>query len=241
MSRMDALGEKVGRVLVVRMSAIGDVILTLAVLDALASRFPGAKIDYATKGEFAELVGSHPRIGEVWELDRGDGFAGLRALSGKVAGVGYDLIVDLHSNPRSLYLRWKGKARMSRSYRKMVLKRLLLKWVRINLLREAAPVCDRYFTALEDFGIERNGLLPRLYLDDGARSRAGARLSESGIGEGDGYVAIAPGASFATKRWTADGFVEAAAELAGGALAVVALGGGKDREVAERIVSATAG
>jgi lipopolysaccharide heptosyltransferase II len=235
MLAVDVLAEKIKKVLVIRMSAIGDVILTLPVLEALAERWPSARIDYVLKGEFAELVRWHPAVNNIWEFERSEGLGGLRRLAGAVAAEDYDLVVDLHRNPRSIYLRWRGAGRMMRVYRKQTWQRMLLKTLGMNLLRDAAPVCDRYFTALEDFGITRSGRRPMLHLDEGALAAVSRVFADAGIGAADRLIAVAPGASYPTKQWGGEGFIEAAAALAGRDYQVIVLGGGRDREVAAEV------
>jgi heptosyltransferase-2 len=219
----------------VRFSAIGDIVLTLPVLDALAERFPEARIDYATKAEFADLVRRHPAVGRVWSLQKGAGFAGLRRMAREMDGQGYDLMVDLHRNLRSAYLRHAVGAALKRVYGKRVLARLLLKYARINLLRHAPPVADRYFTALADFSIGRDGRLPALHLDDQAARAGDDALAGQGIGAGEEFIALAPGASHPTKRWPPLKFAQAGAELAGAGMKAVVLGGGGDREAAGEV------
>jgi len=237
MLAMDGFAARVRKVLVVRMSAIGDVILTLPVVDALHERLPEARIDFAIKREFAELVEGHPGVARVWRFERESGFGGLMRLAAEIAAERYDLVVDLHHNPRSIYLRWRSRAWMRRTYRKQTWQRMLLKTFGINLIKNAAPVADRYFTALEDFGLARGGRRPVLHLPARAAAEAGRALAAAGIEAGAGYVAVAPGASYPTKRWPAAGFIEAAAELAGRGGQVGVVGGGSDREVTAEVAA----
>jgi len=235
MLRVDELEKRVRDIVVVRFSAIGDVVLTLPVLDALHERFPAARIDYATKAEFAGLVRRHPAVSRVWSLQKQAGFAGLRKMAREMDERRYDLLVDLHRNLRSTYLRLFGNASMKRAYKKRIVARLLLKNAGLNLLRDAPPVADRYFTALEEFSIQRDGRLPVLHLDEAAARAGDEALAGQGLGEGEAFIALAPGASYPTKRWPPPRFAEAAAELGGGKMKAVVLGGGGDREVARAV------
>lgn len=230
--------ERVLKVLVIRMSAIGDVILTLPVVDAIRAKWPAARIDFAVKREFAELVAGHPGVARVWQFERASGLGGLFGLGRAMAAEGYDLVVDLHRNPRSIYLRWRSRAWMRRVYRKWTWQRILLKVTGINLLKNAPPVVDRYFTALEDFGVRRAGR-PKLHLSPTVTAAATVILAREGISPA-GFIAVAPGASYPTKQWPAAGFVAAAAELAGPGGQVAVLGGGSDREAAAAVATGLA-
>ncbi len=226
------------KILVIRMSAIGDVVLTLPVIDALEDAFPEAEIHYLIKKEFAELVEGRRTPGEVIPFDRRDGLPGLLELVRLVRGERYDLLVDLHANLRSTAVRMLGGAWMKRAYRKRSLERMLLKNLRLNLLSGAPPVMDRYFTALEDFGLSRDGRRPALELSDAHRETA-ARAIE-GLPSG-GLICLAPGAAHATKRWPEERFFEAAAALAGEGDAVALLGGGSERAVTARVAGMLSG
>ena len=245
---VDAWEQRVESILVMRFSAIGDVILTLAAVEALQEKFPNARIDFLTKREYADLVRHHPAINAVLELDSQSGFAGLRQMTEKINqdgregegggyGHGYDLIVDLHRSLRSIYVSIFGRAHIKRAYRKRTAARLLLKWLRINLLKNAPPVRERYFTALEDFRIQPDNRRPRLYIDDETAARVDTVLASEGTGPGDGYIALAPGASYPTKQWPAERFARAAAELAGDRTGVVLVGGKSDRPIADLVAA----
>ncbi len=217
------------------MSAIGDVILTLPVVEALGERFPEAEIDYLVKSEYAEILAGHPRLNDLIVFDKSKGFAEYRQLVKRARKRRYDLIVDLHSNPRSMYLRLFAAPAMSRVYRKRVAERLLLKWFRWDLLHDAPPVADRYFTALEDFGIVRDGRRPRIFIPAEDKEKADKTLAAAGVPEGADILALAPGASYNTKKWPASHFARAALELCPPSRTVVLLGGPGDRRETDEV------
>ncbi len=230
---MADLGDTVESILVIRLSSIGDIILTTPVLSALCRRFPGSSIDFVVKAEYEEIIRNHPAIRQVWSFDKTTGFKGLQELKEKLRQQDYGLIVDLHCNLRSTYLRLRTPAFIKRTYRKRTLARLMLKKFRVNLLRNAPLVCDRYFTALEDFAISREDRKPELYLPPQTCSSIEELMAREGVNSG--YVCLAPGAAYPTKQWYADGFVEAGASLAKEETAVVITGGEADVGVGSAI------
>lgn len=227
--------DRVGRILIVRFSAIGDIILTLPVVDALRERFPEARIDYLTSKEYLELLGKHPGLKRIWSFDRAQGFPELRRLARRLRQERYDLLVDLHYSLRSIYIRLFTGAFMTRSYRKLTFSRLLLRFARVNRLRNAPRVLDRYFTAVADFGLQPQGRRPRLHLSDRALEGAAQALLRAGVGPGRPLLVIAPGASHPTKRWPPPSFAAAAAALAAPGETIALLGGSGDREVAAEV------
>src|SRR5262245_60963277 len=98
------------RVLVTRIRRIGDVILSLPVLDALREAFPEAQIDYLAEAGPAEAAKGHPSVRRVRSY--GHGWFPLPAppdLLVTLRAARYDWVIDLYGNPRSAALsRWTG-------------------------------------------------------------------------------------------------------------------------------------
>src|SRR5438105_1551559 len=100
------------RILLIKPSAVGDVIHTLPVLAKLRKRYPAARIDWVLTPAIAELVGHHPNLSNVVLFDRPALARGWR--SGSVGNVirlllnlwrtRYDLVIDLHGQFRSAVL-----------------------------------------------------------------------------------------------------------------------------------------
>jgi len=95
------------RVLVVRLSALGDLVFALPVLPALRRALPGCTIDWLAEDRCADLPRSHPLVAETlvfprgaWRGGRGF-FAVWRQLRALRARPPYDLILDLQSNLKS--------------------------------------------------------------------------------------------------------------------------------------------
>jgi len=223
--------DNISSILVIRLSSIGDIIITTPVLSALRQKFPDAAIDFVVKKEFRELVADHPAVNHVWTFDKDSGFNGLKSLRKELDKQSYDLIVDLHRNLRSTYLRVCTKAFCKRGYRKRTLARLMLKKFRVNLLKNAPAVCDRYFTALEDFGVEREDRKPEFFISPETCKRVSELLKEKGLDPDGGHVCLAPGARYPTKQWFAEGYIEAGASLSKNGKAVVLVGDGPDEKV----------
>src|SRR5438093_872640 len=109
-----------GRILLIKPSAVGDVIHTLPVLAKLRARYPAARIDWLLTPAIADLIGHHPALSGVllfprrelarpWRL--GAAAAGLWKLLAAVRGNRYDLVIDLHGQFRSAVLALLSGAR----------------------------------------------------------------------------------------------------------------------------------
>jgi heptosyltransferase I len=97
------------KILLIKLSAVGDVVQTLPVLNKLRRRYPQAQIDWLTMPTAAELLAHNPAISNVIEFPREELAApwqpaALRtgaALAGKLRRAGYDLVLDLQGQFRS--------------------------------------------------------------------------------------------------------------------------------------------
>jgi lipopolysaccharide heptosyltransferase I len=98
------------RILLIKLSAFGDIIHTLPVLVKLRDRYPAARIDWLITPENAELVRYHPALSNVVPFQRHDyvqfgrslsATRGLLRLALNIRRTAYDLVVDLHGQFRS--------------------------------------------------------------------------------------------------------------------------------------------
>ncbi|HEX6939049.1 MAG TPA: lipopolysaccharide heptosyltransferase II [Longimicrobiales bacterium] len=223
--------------LLIRFSSIGDVILTTPLIRALRAAFPGATLHFATRRAFAPLLESNPCVDRVFTLpDDADG--GLRALARTLRAERYDRVLDLHGTLRARLLRVLVPAPRWRGYRKYTLRRwALTRWKR-NWFDEVIPVAERYFDAADGLGVRPDGGPPEVFPTPAAEAAAAAALRAAGIAAGAPYVALAPGAQHATKRWPEASWVELARRLAAAGLRVVVVGGPEDAEAGRRIAAA---
>ena len=92
------------RILVTRIRQIGDVILTLPLVDALRARFPHAEIDYLAETAPAQAAIGHPALRRVLTLRKWPGLPAPPLLLAALRRAHYDLVIDLYGNPRSAFL-----------------------------------------------------------------------------------------------------------------------------------------
>jgi heptosyltransferase I len=97
------------RILLIKLSAVGDVVHTIPVLNALRRRYPSAQIDWLVTPAIAELLRHNPAISNVIEFARDDWskpwrltpFVNYARLAGKLRANSYDLVVDMHGQFRT--------------------------------------------------------------------------------------------------------------------------------------------
>lgn len=207
------------RILVVRFSSLGDVILTTPLLRAIVERHREAAVTFVTRDSYAPLLRSNPYVKEVigWPRNRP-----VTELARELRSREFDAALDLQGSLRSLYLRLRVPAPW-RTYSKG----RLVRWVRIGLKwspKQPRLVAHRYFDAARDLGVEPNSYRPEVY-PTAEDERIAAGLVPRGC------IALAPGASRATKRWPATYWRSLADRLLARGERVVALGTEEERSL----------
>jgi len=226
--------------LVIRMSSIGDIVLTEPVVACLRAADPDAEIGFVVKERYVDLVRGNPAIARIHALRDGS----ARSLSSLCRDIGrrrYEVLIDLHANLRSLFLARCVAAGVVTRYRK----RARGDAVRVRIGRAAyradRRLVDRYLDTLSVLGIECVRRRPRFHLDDRDVESAGRLLSEFGLEHGS-YAVIVPGSKWPTKTWPADRFAEVASALASEeGLRILVLGSRGESVLAERVASGAPG
>jgi lipopolysaccharide heptosyltransferase I len=108
------------RILLIKLSAVGDVVHTIPVLNKLRRRYPSARIDWLVTPALAELIRHHPAVTNVVLFGRQDWSTPWRpAALGRVAKLAaelrrarYDLVLDLHGQFRTAFFTLAAGARV---------------------------------------------------------------------------------------------------------------------------------
>ena len=219
------------RILAVRFSSIGDVILTTPLYRAIRARHPGAHLTVVTKRATAPLLEGNPAIDRVVPLEPGEGISALAARLGD----DYTYGLDLHGSLRSRALRWLVAARW-RGYRKRTVARWALIHLKRNWYGAVHPVTERYFEAARDLDVRPDGRPPEVFVPADTDAAMADWLTERKIPER--FAVLAPGAAHATKRWPVERWSALAKALAADGIGVVAVGGAEDRAPAEAVAAA---
>jgi len=198
------------KLLLVRFSSLGDVVLATAAVEALHAERPDARVDVLTKPPFFEVFAGHPGVGECLAWDPS---AGLVPLARMIRGRQYDWVVDLHRNLRTTILRALTPGTRWCGYRKGAWRRRLAVWMRRPDLLPKDHVVDRYIAALRPLGITGRKRLPKVYPGEKARRWAGELLRASGWDGSAALIALAPGARWPAKAWPRDSWVELSSRL----------------------------
>ena len=107
--------SRISKILVIKLRAIGDVLLSSVVLKNFREAFPGRQIDFLTEKPCREVVEGNPYLDDVLVFD-GHRDSAL-ALILMVRRRKYDLVLDLFGNPRSAILTYLSGAKYRVGYR----------------------------------------------------------------------------------------------------------------------------
>lgn len=210
------LGASFQRILVIRYSALGDVVLATSVIEPLRRRFPGARIEWVTSPALATLLEGLPGIAAVHRLGK-RGADGPVALARRLRGR-FDLAIDLQEKVKSRCLALAAAPRRLFFHRRTLWEALCAIFGRDRpLTRAHATVL--YAEVLRPLGVEGPGRIG-IAVPEPARARAREALARAERP----LVGIAPGATWATKRWAPERFAALADALhaAGHGLVLVA-------------------
>ncbi|MBK8872173.1 MAG: glycosyltransferase family 9 protein [Elusimicrobia bacterium] len=190
------------KILVIRLSSLGDVVLALPTLSALKAAWPKAHLTLLVKKSFAPLFVGHPLIDEIAVFES----RGVCGWMRDIRQQRYGLVVDLHDTLRSrLWSLTSGADRCVR-YDKRAWERRLLVWFKKPSHQLDGGVVERYLESLAPLGVSATDTVPRLYVPPGERL---PEEIERRVGPGP-FIGVAPGALHATKRWPPDRFAQAA-------------------------------
>ncbi len=211
------------KVLILRFSSIGDIVLTSPVVRNLKTQLDEAQIHYATKHEYRELFSANPYIDKMHYLGEN-----LGVLIRELRQEKFDCVIDLHHNFRT----WRIKnalAVKSYSFNKLNIE----KWLIVNLKINHLPplhIVDRYMETVRPLGVKMDALgldyfipeadeVPLDWLPENFRS---------------GYVVYALGAQHATKKLPVNRIIELCDKIN---KPVLLLGGKEDIAVGEAVAN----
>ena len=209
------------KILVLRFSSIGDIVLTTPVVRALAQQVPGAEIHFATKPGYRGLLEPNPYVTKIHCLT-----GSLGELVQALKAEQFDYIIDLHNNLRTRLIKLRLGVKSS-SFDKLNWQ----KWLLVSLKIDKLPrvhIVDRYLAAAAPLGVKNDGR----GLDYFIPASQEVDLSTLPDPFRRGYVAVAIGAQHATKRLPVDKLIELCAKLA---QPIVLLGGPEDESIAHVI------
>ena len=205
------------KILVIRLSSIGDIVLTSPVVRILKKQLK-AEVHFLTKSNFSSWLSHNPYIDEIHHYEEG---------TDKLKTLNFDLIVDLHHNMRSLGIKRALKV-PSKSVDKLNIKKFLLTTFKWNLMPPIHMV-DRNVATIEHLGIKNDMQGLDFFIPDTESLPQKFQMKTP-------FVAVVIGGQHATKILPTYKLIELCQQLN---RPFVLVGGPEDAERGEEIIKAT--
>jgi 3-deoxy-D-manno-octulosonic-acid transferase/heptosyltransferase-1 len=244
------MNNRVNHILIIKMSAIGDVVHSLPFLEVLMENFPKASIDWVVEQDASQVIMGHPGLNRVivslrkeWQRRILKGNARLPVM-GEIAGLmrqlrkqEYDLVIDLQGLFRSGIIAWltRGKRKIGMAGSR---EGAWLFWnerpVRVDYKQHAI---DRYLQLADYLDCRINCWKGEIPVFESDRTGIENLLDAEGL-KGMPLVAVNPMAGWKTKLWLPERFAiladRVSAELS---CEIVFTGSGQDRPEIEEIAT----
>ena len=212
------------KILILRFSSIGDIVLTTPVIRCLKKQLPNAEIHYATKNTFKGILENNPYVDKVHVLS-----SSTSDLIKDLKQEKFDVVIDLHKNIRTQKIKW-ALGSTSYSFDKLNIR----KWLFVNWKLKVMPekhIVERYLEAIRELDIQNDNEGLNYFIPKNDVVDLGS-LPEAFIHTG--YVAIAIGAQHSTKRLPEAKLKELIEKIS---LPVLLLGGKEDAPMGDLLMN----
>ena len=209
------------KILIIRFSSIGDIVLTTPVPRTLKTQLDDAEIHYATKIQYKAIFEANPYVDKMLYLE-----GSLRPFIRLLKSEEYDYIIDLHNNLRTRIIKMSLGVK-SFSFNKLNIQKWLMVKFKINRLPDV-HIVDRYMATVKSLGVKTDAL----GLDYFIPEKDEVPFSHLPITHQKGFVAYAIGAQHETKKLPLARMIELCAKIN---QPVIVMGGKEDHANGERI------
>lgn len=209
------------KILIIRFSSIGDIVLTSPVIRCLKKEHPNVELHFLVKKSFAGVVQNNPHISKIWEFNDN-----LKELIKDLKKEGFDQIIDLHKNLRSEKIKRNLKI-PAHTFDKLNIE----KWLLTNFKVDKLPkkhIVDRYFNAVKHLDVKYDGNGLDFFIQD----KNHYDLSNFPLEIQNGYYVLVIGAAHVTKAPTLDLCINIIKKIKE---PFILIGGKDDEEKAEKI------
>ena len=214
------------KVLIIRFSSIGDIVLTTPVVRCLKLQRPDIEIHYLTKNSYKILLEENPYIDKIHVLKEDEKLA---AVIKRLKKENFTYIIDLHNNIRSHFVKISLGVRSS-SFNKLNVQ----KWLLVNFKMDLLPkvhIVDRYLETAKKFNIKNDGQGLDYFIPQ--RDKVDLKILPEAYQKR--YVAFVIGAKFNTKKLPVHKIIGICREFQ---QPVILLGGREDSSAGNEIVAA---
>ena len=134
------------KILIIRFSSIGDIVLTTPVIRCIKQQQPDTEIHYLTKKSFKGILEHNPYLTKVHTIEKD-----VKEIIKELKNENFDFVIDLHHNIRSMQTK-TSLGKPSSSFKKLNFKKWMLVNFKINKMPEM-HIVDRYMQTVKKLGI----------------------------------------------------------------------------------------
>ena len=210
------------KILVVRFSSIGDIVLTTPILRCIKQQLNDAELHFICKQNFLSVIENNIYVDKLFTIKDS-----LSEVIPQLKKENYDYIIDLHNNIRTLKLK-AALGKKSFAFDKLNWEKLLMVTLKLNKLPQK-HIVDRYFEAIDTLGVKNDGKGLDYFINEKDKIEISTYLPSLFH---KGYNALVVGGSYFTKRIPLNKLKEICTQSA---LPLVLLGGKEDSAIAEQL------
>lgn len=201
------------KLLFVRLSSFGDVVLSLSALNGLKPEF---EVHVLTLGAYAGLFEGHPSVRRVWTFEKSLGLKGWLNLCQELSRVGFDRVIDLHRSLRSAVLKWIMKKNGIKNHQILSISKQTVRRFGLILTKGLWPKSLRpipwnvqYDLISSEWKVERReSLITGSHLLTSSPHLRSNPLNFIPASEGGKYFCVMPSSQWEEKNWEPEKYVD---------------------------------
>ena len=223
------------KILVIRFSSLGDLILTTPIYREIKKVYPNSNITVLTSFEVGNVLENNPYIDNLIRHKRKENFKDLKNLISNLRKEKFDLIYDAHRSLRSIWIVWNLKYyRLSKIpkvwfIKKRSFKKYFLIYFKLNLLKETSPQRIHLLKPLQDNSNIQLKDHTEIFPDKKTNLFIKQFMKKKGLFSKK-FIAIGPSASYPLKRWPVNYFIRLISVLIKKGWPIVLFGGKNESE-----------
>lgn len=192
--------KNIRKILIIRFSSIGDIVLATSPLNTIRNKYPSAKIDFLTLDLFKPLLNNHIGIDNVISFGRNSKLKALIKLRKSISNNGYDMIFDLHRSLRTKLLLLGFYRNTYRVSKPRFLRFLLFKF-NLNYFHSDFSTIDMYHKSFTNL-LDKDYSYPKtsLFINEGRLDSIYTNFES--ISKSKQYISLVPGAAWKQKQWS---------------------------------------
>ena len=202
------------KILVVRLSSLGDILLTTPLIRSLKKTNPKLEIHFLLREEYQDVMINNLFLLRLITIKREDSSSKIKDILRQNK---YDFVIDLQNNLRSRYLTNGLKCPKVR-FRKLSWQKFLLVKFKINKLYGTPPIPERYASVIKELKLD----------DEGLDLFTNKKPSEKFDGLKN-LIGFCPGSRHYTKMWPKEYYIELGKKIMGNGFNLVLFGGKDDK------------